>query len=40
MLFDGRIEHNPINLGDLPAKMLVVYFFLSRVGLILIVMEL
>ena len=27
MLFDGRIEHNPINLGDMPAKMLVVYFF-------------
>ena len=27
MLFDGRIEHNPINLGEMPAKMLVVYFF-------------
>lgn len=26
MLFDGRIEHNPINLGELPSKMLVVYF--------------
>lgn len=27
MLFDGRIEHNPIHLGESPAKMLVVYFF-------------
>lgn len=27
MLFDGRIEHNPVNNGDQPARMLVVYFF-------------
>lgn len=27
MLFDGRMEHNPINLGESAAKMLVVYFF-------------
>lgn len=27
MLFDGRIEHNPVNPGAEPAKMLVVYFF-------------
>lgn len=27
MLFDGRIEHNPVNSGDRPARMLVVYFF-------------
>lgn len=27
MLFDGRIEHNPINQNETPAKMLVVYFF-------------
>lgn len=26
ILFDGWTEHNPINLGELPAKMLVVYF--------------
>ncbi|MDB5145519.1 MAG: helix-turn-helix protein [Mucilaginibacter sp.] len=27
MLFDGRIPHTPINLGDKTASMLVVYFF-------------
>jgi mannose-6-phosphate isomerase-like protein (cupin superfamily) len=27
MLFDGRMEHNPVNIGAEPAKMLVVYFF-------------
>jgi transcriptional regulator with XRE-family HTH domain len=27
MLFDGRMEHNPVNTGNSPAKMLVVYFF-------------
>ena len=27
MLFDGRMEHNPVNIGDQAAKMLVVYFF-------------
>jgi transcriptional regulator with XRE-family HTH domain len=27
MLFDGRMEHNPINAGAEVAKMLVVYFF-------------
>ncbi len=27
MLFDGRIEHNPVNNGNQPARMLVVYFF-------------
>lgn len=27
MLFDGRLEHNPVNKGDIPVKMLVVYFF-------------
>lgn len=27
MLFDGRLEHNPINTSSTPAKMLVVYFF-------------
>ncbi len=27
LLFDGRIEHNPVNSGTTPAKMLVVYFF-------------
>lgn len=27
MLFDGRLEHNPVNEGDTPVKMLVVYFF-------------
>jgi len=27
MLFDGRLEHNPVNEGDIPVKMLVVYFF-------------
>ena len=27
MLFDGKMEHNPINLGKDVAKMLVVYFF-------------
>ncbi len=26
ILFDGWTEHNPINPGELPAKMLVVYF--------------
>lgn len=29
MLFDGRIEHNPVNAGNETAKMLVVYFFES-----------
>lgn len=27
MLFDGRMEHNPVNAGPEVAKMLVVYFF-------------
>ncbi|MDF2157253.1 XRE family transcriptional regulator [Algoriphagus sp. CAU 1675] len=27
MLFDGRLEHNPFNIGDETARMLVVYFF-------------
>lgn len=27
MLFDGRLEHNPVNNGDVPVQMLVVYFF-------------
>lgn len=27
MLFDGRLEHNPVNETDIVAKMLVVYFF-------------
>lgn len=27
MLFDGRLEHNPVNLGETPVRMLVVYFF-------------
>lgn len=27
MLFDGRLEHNPVNEGTVPVKMLVVYFF-------------
>ncbi|SFT36515.1 DNA-binding transcriptional regulator, XRE-family HTH domain [Algoriphagus locisalis] len=27
MLFDGRLEHNPVNIGDAPVQMLVVYFF-------------
>jgi transcriptional regulator with XRE-family HTH domain len=27
MLFDGRLEHNPVNTATTPAKMLVVYFF-------------
>ncbi|WP_373522375.1 helix-turn-helix domain-containing protein [Aquiflexum sp.] len=27
MLFDGRLEHNPVNEGNVPVKMLVVYFF-------------
>jgi transcriptional regulator with XRE-family HTH domain len=27
ILFDGNIAHNPINEGDIPAKMLVIYFF-------------
>lgn len=29
MLFDGRLEHNPVNSGDVPVRMLVVYFFES-----------
>ncbi|WP_194976230.1 helix-turn-helix domain-containing protein [Aquiflexum lacus] len=27
MLFNGRLEHNPVNEGIVPVKMLVVYFF-------------
>ena len=27
MLFDGRLEHNPVNIGSIPVQMLVVYFF-------------
>ena len=27
MLFDGRIPHTPVNLGDHKASMLVIYFF-------------
>jgi Predicted transcriptional regulators len=27
MLFDGRLEHNPVNLGNSTCQMLVVYFF-------------
>lgn len=27
MLFDGRLEHNPVNEGNETVKMLVVYFF-------------
>jgi transcriptional regulator with XRE-family HTH domain len=27
MLFNGRLEHNPVNDGILPVKMLVFYFF-------------
>jgi transcriptional regulator with XRE-family HTH domain len=30
MLFDGMLEHNPINLGQSPVKMLVVYFFENK----------
>jgi transcriptional regulator with XRE-family HTH domain len=30
MLFDGMLEHNPINSGQTPVKMLVVYFFESK----------
>lgn len=29
MLFDGRIEHNPLNIGTEKVRMLVVYFFES-----------
>ncbi|MEB2774354.1 XRE family transcriptional regulator [Algoriphagus sp. D3-2-R+10] len=31
MLFDGRLEHNPVNVGDIPVHMLVVYFFEDKV---------
>ncbi|GMQ24603.1 cupin domain-containing protein [Algoriphagus sp. oki45] len=27
MLFDGKLEHNPINVGKEKARMLVIYFF-------------
>ncbi|WP_373397489.1 XRE family transcriptional regulator [Algoriphagus halophilus] len=27
LLFDGRLEHNPVNEGEVPVQMLVVYFF-------------
>jgi len=27
MLFDGRLEHNPVNEGNETVRMLVVYFF-------------
>lgn len=30
MLFDGMLEHNPINSGQSPVKMLVVYFFENK----------
>lgn len=30
MLFDGRLQHNPVNEGTDPVKMLVVYFFEDR----------
>jgi transcriptional regulator with XRE-family HTH domain len=30
MLFDGMLEHNPVNSGQTPVKMLVVYFFESK----------
>lgn len=30
MLFDGMLEHNPINSGKTPVKMLVVYFFENK----------
>lgn len=30
MLFDGMLEHNPINSGQTPVKMLVVYFFENK----------
>lgn len=30
MLFDGMLEHNPINSGDSIVKMLVVYFFENK----------
>jgi len=32
MLFDGRIPHTPVNLGDQTASMLVVYFFEEKKG--------
>lgn len=32
MLFDGRIPHTPINLGEQTARMLVVYFFEEKKG--------
>ncbi|WP_192350850.1 helix-turn-helix domain-containing protein [Algoriphagus sp. Y33] len=31
MLFDGRLEHNPVNVGNIPVQMLVVYFFEDKV---------
>ncbi len=30
MLFDGMLEHNPVNTGSFPTKMLVVYFFENK----------
>ncbi len=30
MLFDGMLEHNPVNSGQTPVKMLVVYFFENK----------
>lgn len=30
MLFDGMLEHNPINAGQTTVKMLVVYFFENK----------
>ncbi len=32
MLFDGRIPHTPINMGNQTASMLVVYFFEEKKG--------
>lgn len=29
MLFDGRLEHNPVNEHKIPVRMLVIYFFES-----------
>jgi len=34
MLFDGRIPHTPVNLGNQTASMLVVYFFEEKKGLV------
>ncbi|WP_394801048.1 cupin domain-containing protein [Niabella ginsengisoli] len=30
LFFDGRVPHVPVNRGEIPSKMLVLYFFLSK----------